>query len=160
MRPSLLSVDPDRSYGYKKYWSRNFRAGLRLLVEHFPELRRLLVIKDLDRTPRTPAALLNMLMHLHVTKQLPAGVNMEIQSSRQVERQYSSAEAMGRLAPGPATTRVTLFFGHLTICVEFSNKNSPDDALFSYKAVQKELPQVVVHAEGMLVLEETVESKG
>lgn len=151
-----LSVDPDRSQSYKKYWSKNFRAGLRLLVEHFPELRQLLAIKDPARTPRTPEGLLNMLKHLHATKQLPAGVNMELTSSRPVERTPSGPLFGSVLIPGMSKTLITIFFkDRLTVGIEFSNKNSPNDAMFSYKAVQ-ELPPVVVHAEGMLVLEETV----
>lgn len=119
--------DLETGDGYRMYWAQDFRSGLKLLVEHVDDLRQALVVKDLARTPATPARLMKLLVHLHQSKQLVAGFSFKVDK--------------------PRPTTLLLFFPSDTrVMIQTDDRNSPGPATFAYR---RAAPKVLVYSEGV-----------
>ena len=74
-----MILDLESGQGYRRYQATHFRAGLKLLLEQVPELRKALAIRGLERAPTGLSRLVKLVGHLHGTGQLPAGLSCQIE---------------------------------------------------------------------------------
>ncbi len=99
----------------RAFSSEKFKDGLVLLLRCLPGFSQALSIKDLRRTPGTPAALVKLLAHLHTNKHLPAGLGYFTLSS---------------------TLLVIELKNYTRITIEFSREGSRKRTFFYYRYPQ------------------------